>query len=991
MDDNKRLIVLMLLMVVVALSVGGSTIGLLYQEALEEEQMHLIETVKNQARLMEAVARFDAQYSQGDHSGGAAAATLSQIEDAFAHHEGYGETSTFVMGQKEGDQIIFLAVYRQGKKISLPPVSLNSEIAIPMQRALTGGSGAMVALDSRGERVLAAYEPVSILNVGIVAQMDLTEMQEPFIETSAIALGIAFVIIVAGGVLFFRIGNPILEQIEAQNEALKESLLFNENILEQSPVGIAIYDHSGQCVLANPAIERCVGATDEAFLKQNYHHIESWRKTDLHEKALLAIKNHRPERTTISTVSTFGKSVNLACHLVPFISKERTKLLLMVDDITDKIAAEKALEESEKTVRLLLNSAAEAIYGIDLEGRCTFANPACINMLGFDDVSALLGNNMHELIHYAHVDGSPYPKAECHIYEAFQSKGVHIDNEVLWRKDGSLFPVEYWSYPIYQEEKIIGAVVTFLDITVRKRFELELKKSKEEADAANQAKSQFLACMSHEIRTPLNTIIGVADYLKEAELSEINNKMVAILNRSANGLLGLINDVLDLAKIEAGRMIIEEVDFNLDTLIYEITSIMEVEANKKKIRLKKEIDPLLPKSIQCDPKCLRQVLLNLTSNAIKFTKEGEVSIKVEPYKPADIQCLNVTNDLPMHPDTDGCYLHFMVKDTGIGISADKLDAVFESFMQADGSITRNYGGTGLGLAISKDMVALMGGQIWVDSELGKGSAFHFTVNCRPARQHLSESDGAIEAGDVVIAEVIERQQNNPRKILVVEDSEDVIALMELYFEGLPHQVDFVENGELAVWQFKNRSYDIVLMDMQMPIKDGYTATREIRRWEEKEEKNRTPIIAVTANVLRGEDQRCFSAGCSGYLSKPFKKQELLRIIGTHPPASERIAGRPDDRVRISLDADLEGLVPRFIQLRHEDIQTIRNALDKDDYEIISRLSHSMKGSGISYGFNRISEIGRAMEHAAKGREKDEVNKCLLELSAYLEKIDIAYE
>jgi len=1003
---DRRLIALVLLMIVISLSVGGTAISLLYQTAFEQEKVRLTETAQSQARLMEAIARFDAKYSLEDVPGGAVAATLSQIEDAHAHHQGFGETGAFVIGKKEGDHIVFLDVYQRGEKITVPPAPWGGRLAIPMQKALAGHSGAMVGLDYRNQVVLAAYEHVSILDIGIVVKIDLAEMRRPFITTGMIVLTIAIMIILIGSMLFFRIGNPILAQIRGQNKSLKEAterlnkaqemahlgnwnwaiaknelwwsdgvyrifgcnprqfiptydafikavhiedramvkaaassalatlkpydiehriikldgtecivhelgeiqlgndgkpeymvgtvqditsrknaekerlkitaqleeaLLFNKNILEQSPIGIAIYDQSGQCILANKAMAKHIGATKGEVLKQNFHHIESWRKTDLHDKALSAINNHRTERTTISTVSTFGKSINLSCHLAPFISKGHILLLLMIDDITSKIKAEKALNKSEETVRLLLNSTAEAIYGIDLDGRCTFANPACVAMLGYGDVNELLNKNMHKLIHYAYPDGTHYPLTECHIYKAFQNgKGVHIDNEVLWKKDGTSIPVEYWSHPVQQENNIIGAVITFLDVAERKAFEQQLEKSKVAAEAANLAKSQFLASMSHEIRTPMNAIIGIADHLQKSELTAEDKGLLSTLNRSANNLLDLINDILDLSKIEAGQMDLDEVEFDLNVLIYEIDSIMEVEAAKKGIKLKKEIDPLLPKHIQCGLKFLRQVLLNLTGNAIKFTHEGEVSIKVTPYGPTD------------EKTSDGeKYLHFTISDTGIGIPAERFEEIFNRFTQADSSVTRKYGGTGLGLAISKEMVTLMGGKIWVESKLEKGSTFHFTVKYKEAAQQFNETDNKIAAETTTAVDTIGSQSGKPFNILAVEDSEDNTMLMKLFLKATPYQTDYVENGELAVQQFKKKNYDMVLMDMQMPVKDGYTATSEIRAWEEKTGKHKTSIIAVTANALKGEEQKCFTAGCSGYLSKPFNKQTLLKTIETY--------------------------------------------------------------------------------------------------------------
>ena len=690
--------------------------------------------------------------------------------------------------------------------------------------------------------------------------------------------------------------------------------------------------------------------------------------------------------------------------------KERTSQLSQSNEtlkaeISERIKLDLTLQRMMSRNKLILDSAGEGIYGIDLEGKTTFVNPAAEKMLGFSGED-LIGKPQHALIHHSHADGTCYPREECSIYAAFkQGKVQHEVNEVFWRKDGTSFPVEYVSTPIHEKGKIVGAVVTFKDITERKKAENEIilakekaEKAEEKANLANRAKSEFLANMSHEIRTPMNAIIGMGDLLAETQLTAEQDQLVNVFRGAGENLLLLINDILDLSKIESGQIELENIEFDPRHLLEKTIEILDLRAQEKGIQLNYHLSPDVPNRLLGDSHRLRQILINLIGNAIKFTEQGEVLVQVKRDRDTD--------------EVGG--LLFSVADTGIGIPAKNLGSIFKSFSQGDSSITRNYGGTGLGLAITQKLVEKMQGRIWVESELGEGSRFFFTVKFdaevlanveslvipkklkkmkallvehRPAvrsmikdqlldwglwiddvdcgnmaldllqrsKNHgesyslllinsrlpgiggfrtiekikkklgielptlvmlptdarkgdldycekmgfvgymtkfihpenlLEKIMGTLENSKAVIENEIEKtapkedspKNENALRILLVEDSEDNRLLVQLYLKKSPHEVDIAENGEVALQKFDPDLFDLVLMDMQMPVLDGYNATQMIREMEKLNGLQETPIIALTAHALKGDRDKCLAAGCTDYVAKPIKKAKLLEVL-----------------------------------------------------------------------------------------------------------------
>ncbi len=513
----------------------------------------------------------------------------------------------------------------------------------------------------------------------------------------------------------------------------------------------------------------------------------------------------------------------------------------------------------------------------------------------------------------------------------------------------------------------------------------EIERLNRELARATQAKSDFLAAMSHEIRTPLNAIIGMADVLSATPLSEDQKKCVEVFQRNGVGLLTLINDILDLSKVEAGKVELEVTELDLHDVIARAMEVVDGRVRAKGLSLRAVVAPDVPTRLMGDPNRLRQILINLLGNSIKFTEKGGLEVRV--VRDPD--------------DSRPGRLRFGVSDTGIGIPADKLGTIFESFSQVDASTTRKYGGTGLGLAISKQLVELMDGRIWPESEVGAGSVFYFTAGFQvlegePAKPAAEKASGtqSIDKLESLIGGL---------HILLADDSEDNRYLISSYLKSAQVRIDVAENGEIAARMFREGKYDIVLMDVEMPLMDGYQATGEIRRFEAETRAHPTAVLALTAHAFTEMKGRAREAGFTDVLTKPIRKIDLLKGIFAHAPGgrarAEAVTSAPlapssapatPERNIVEVEEGMEDVVPGYLDKRRAEIPLYAAAVDSGDFDTVRNLGHKMKGTGAGYGFPVLTEIGGVLEQAARQRESERIREALRRLDAYVGNIELKY-
>jgi two-component system sensor histidine kinase/response regulator len=534
----------------------------------------------------------------------------------------------------------------------------------------------------------------------------------------------------------------------------------------------------------------------------------------------------------------------VALNTTILASKLKTSRLLE----QTKLQAE-TLAIIEERSRLILSSVDEGIFGLSPEGWTAFVNTAGAQMLGFAP-EELVGQSMHALVHYAHSDGSHFPPEECSMHQTAQD-GKHrvVSDEVLWRKDGSWFPVEYSTTPILKDGKVVGTVVAFRDITQRLRAEAELRAAKEAAESATKVKSDFLANMSHEIRTPMNAIIGMTYLALKTDLSPKQADYLNKVKTAAQSLLGIINDILDFSKIEAGKLDIENTDFQLENVLDNLSSIVSQKAQDKNLEFLISAQHDIPPNLVGDPLRLGQILINLANNAIKFTDHGEVLVTVAMKEQF----------------TDGVKLKFSVRDSGIGMTPEQSTRLFQPFSQADTSTTRKYGGTGLGLSICKRLVEMMDGTIWVESQSGLGSVFYFTarfgIGCGQKPRRFIPDLAGIRA-------------------LVVDDNAQAREILTEALRVFALRANSVASGQDAVREIaaadSQDPYRLVLMDWHMPGMDGLETSRIIKRNDRL--KNVPKIVMVTSFGREDIRNQAEEIGVDRYLLKPVNSSLLYDTL-----------------------------------------------------------------------------------------------------------------
>ena len=762
------------------------------------------------------------------------------------------------------------------------------------------------------------------------------------------------------------------------------------------------------------------------------------------------------------------------------------------DEINERRQVEASLEERKSFLNSVIENSPVGIVAMGIDGAVRMCNPAFEKLFQYRQED-YLGRSINGAL----APPGRFGEIETNLKNVREGRATHIVTRRR-RRDGTLVDVEAFAVPLITDKVISGVLVLYQDITDRKRSEEALVRAKEEAESASRAKSEFLANMSHEIRTPMNGIIGMTELTLETNLNAEQREYLGMVKTSADSLLTLINDILDFSKIEAGKLEIENIDFEFKQSLGDTLKTLALRAHLKNLELAWRVGPGVPNRLKGDMGRLRQILVNLVGNAVKFTEKGEVAVDVE--KQAD--------------DESGVLLHFRVRDTGIGVPNEKQEMIFEAFTQADSSATRKYGGTGLGLAITSRLVELIGGKLWVESEPGKGSTFHFTAHfglagnegrtpetadpeilsglrvlvvddnetnrtillemlsawgLRPSAaesgrialealgqaqeqgvpfrlvvtdMQMPEMDGCSLSTEIrrspdfgavpivllsssarheeparcrkltiasyltkpvqpsellnallaalstttVTQEVSPRrydsaEDSTPRlKILLAEDNAVNRTLATALLEKRGHTVVGTENGREALEALQRENFDLILMDVQMPVMDGFEAIRAIRT-KEHSTGTHLPIIALTAHAMKGDRERCLAAGADEYVTKPIRMAELLAAMnrvkigtatsGPAPPTTVAVtaSGGLDMAAaleRVEGDRDLlEELVRLFAEECPSSMDGIRQAMDAGDGRSIELLAHKIRGAALSLGAVKVSEVAWALEQQVR--------------------------
>ena len=606
-------------------------------------------------------------------------------------------------------------------------------------------------------------------------------------------------------------------------------------------------------------------------------------------------------------------------------------------------------------MRLAVESAPNGLLVLDAQGRIRSVNRAVETLFGYgrEELSGraveILLPERFRALHVVHREA----------FGANHSTRIGGRDLLGLRKDGIEIPLQVHLNRMQTDTGEL-TLCTVIDIAERVRYEQQLRQAKQAAEAANRAKSDFLARMSHEIRTPMNLISGMNTLLLESPLNEKQRQHVEISYRNVRRLLRLINGILDLSKVEAGKLTLEAQPFDLYEAVEECAATTSSAIEQKGLEFALSIDSDVARYWIGDVERLQQVLLNLIGNAVKFTTRGKIEVHVRAEG----------NSRGSEQGEKG--VRFEVTDTGCGVPPDKAAMIFEAFQQAEGAMDRPFEGTGLGLAIARTLVEMMAGKIWVEPHDGPGSRFVFTAFFPPATEEMLrekknlETTAAKEVGSV----------EPGTRVLVVEDNAENLILLRAYLDNLSLVLDFASNGLEALEKRQHGAYDLVLMDIQMPVMDGYTATREIRAWEKQRGAPRVPIVALTAHALTGASAESREAGCDGHLTKPVERDDLAATIAKF--AQRPVLAAPP------IPAPIAARRPAFLENRWKDLAKMRDALAARDFAAIQTIGHNCKGIGTGYGFPDISQLGSAIEKAAKASDADELQETIREFEVHIQ-------
>ncbi|WP_198013834.1 ATP-binding protein [Desulforegula conservatrix] len=641
------------------------------------------------------------------------------------------------------------------------------------------------------------------------------------------------------------------------------------------------------------------------------------------------------------------------------------------------------LREAEQKYRSIFENAVEGIFQISPEGRFLSVNPSMARTLGYESPEGLLQSDSKIERHFVSPD--EFKKIdnilnESGVISRYDVQGLKTNGEILWFSLSARAVRDSDGRVLYYEGSIF-------DISDRMERE-EAERKQKAADAANQAKTLFIARMSHELRTPLNSVLGMTEMLSETNPTEDQLEYIKLLQSSGVFLESIINDILDFSKIEAQQLILDDSPFDLQQLIEEVAGLIKVRAMEKNLPVTYSIDPGIHRFLAGDPVRLKQILINLGGNAVKFTNEGRVTIEVA--KSPD----------PVNPETYESIV-FRVRDTGIGIPESKQGIIFDSFSQADNFIKRQYGGTGLGLAICKRLVELMDGTLSVSSVEGEGSTFLFSLSLKKV------DDGSIIEKAIPNATI---ESLPPMTVLLADDIVPNRKVVHKYLQKSPITIVAVGNGLEALEAYKKGSFDLVLMDVEMPVMNGLESTRRIREWERTNNLSPCPLIIISAHAFGEQRNQCYEAGCDRLLIKPVRKNDLIQAIfqvtqkgtlsqpeetGLLPDDSmkyvqDELKGREILMGKVYIDVMFEDLIKDFFEYFIESLASMETAVAEKDFDTMYRLGHGLKGSARNYEFFDLGNVFLEIEKAAAERNSENALHHIKRARKYLETVDVVF-
>lgn len=712
------------------------------------------------------------------------------------------------------------------------------------------------------------------------------------------------------------------------------------HILDTARDAVLVVDSTAQTILdVDNTACRILGYARDELIGQSLANIECSLQDVFFWEELKMAPAFGGERMIESEWQTRdGNTISVEKRVSSYSEGDKVYWVLHAEDLTRRRQIEEEQIRLASQLQTSLEATAEGILVVDMEGNVGNFNRRFAEMWKVPE-EILASHSQAQVIDF--IQGLLQNQAICGKILALIADNPEVETEdIVALTDGRYFVCS--SKPQFLRDHLMGRVFSFRDITAMKRAESELMLAKDAAEQASRVKSQFLSQMSHELRTPLNAIIGFAQLL-ELEAADSTRDQLATISRAGKHLLSVINEILDVAKIEAGRIEVENIPFSPIEIVGEVDSLVGTQVCDKGLEFAIHYDFPLPSKIHGDPTRFRQILLNLCTNALKYTERGSIKLRVSCA--AEMLTISIT-------------------DTGIGITEEQQKRLFSAFSQADSSTTRKYGGTGLGLYISYQLAQLLGGSITLDSAPDIGSRFTVTI-ATGSLEGIAMLNSENELRHAVTAAMVPGEVPRLKgHVLLAEDGPDNQKLACAYLGRAGVEVTVVENGLQAIEQALAHEFDLILMDMQMPIMGGLEATTTLRQAAYGK-----PIIALTANVMKEDIEQYLAGGCTDYLSKPIDIDKFYKMLAKFLPAATDEKPAESPQAAIEQMDFFRKLADQFVAGLGDTMRQINDAAQKGDWRAAGFVAHTLKGTAGSFGFPHISELADKLNKAIKANEE----------------------